>query len=136
MEPQVTHPEAPSHYTSVALAAGWQPDPITVEGTAGGGVGAGSQSRGCTGWITSNPSHLVQLQTPLPFLRIAVSSSSDTTLVIRTPDGRFLCADDSGLDVNPHIDQSDAAPGDYAVWVGSYARGGSAAYTMSITELP
>lgn len=135
--PQVVAAEAPSLYTTVALATGFQPDPFTVEGTAGGGVHAGSQSRGCLGWITTNPGHLVRLETPMAFLRIFVRSDADTTLVIRAPDGRFVCADDDGPSLDPRIDQSNLAAGDYAVWVGTLGGAGrSPPYTMSITELP
>jgi len=51
---------------------------------------------------------------------------ADPVLVVRTPDGRWLCDDDSGEGLNSAISVADAPAGEYAVWAGSF-RGGARA---------
>lgn len=51
---------------------------------------------------------------------------ADPVLVVRTPDGRWLCDDDSGEGLNAAISVEDAPAGEYAVWAGSF-RGGARA---------
>ena len=63
-----------------------------------------------------------------------VSSDADTTLVIRTPDGRFLCNDDT-YGLNPSVEQPSWPLGRYMVWVGSYREGDHASYQLHVSEL-
>ncbi|HJL49370.1 MAG TPA: hypothetical protein RMG45_26165, partial [Polyangiaceae bacterium LLY-WYZ-15_(1-7)] len=57
----------------------------------------------------------------------------DTTLVVRKPDGTFVCDDDSE-GMNPMVTGS-FPPGQYRVWVGSYQQGQNAAYRLGFSEL-
>ncbi len=61
---------------------------------------------------------------PFTFLRFHVAptdeSSADTVLLINTPDGRWVCNDDSFGSRNPTLDFERPALGQYDVWVGTY----------------
>ncbi|MBZ0117302.1 MAG: hypothetical protein K8H88_09920 [Sandaracinaceae bacterium] len=124
------------NFGSIALTTGFVPDPQGLTGTSGGQVPASSIGGGCVGWVASNPDHLMRLNTAFSFFRIFVHSSEDTTLMVLTPDGRWICDDDSGQGLNPLIEAGYWPPGDYWVWVGSYRQGVYAPYQAFFTELP
>ncbi len=128
-------PPTASHFGTIALRAGFTPDPHETSGTSGGMVQARGWSRACAGFVTSKADHLLDLQTDFEFLRLYARSSGDVTLVVRTPAGAFLCADDvSNENRNAAIEGAFSA-GTYQVWIGSYAAGESGAYSLSLSEL-
>lgn len=126
----------------VSIGPGFSPDPMTMEGSAGGIVDASSFGAGCVGHIGSAANHVLTVTAPIPFLRIAAAANEDITLVVRRPDGTYLCNDDSdGL--NPMV-EGQFVPGNYDVYVGSYSSEGqfaryrlglSAAQTMTPSTL-
>lgn len=67
-------------------------------------------------------------------LTFSVAASEDTTLLINTPSGRWLCDDDSGGDLDPKITVSSPESGRYDVWVGTYDDQ-MVQSTLSISEL-
>jgi hypothetical protein len=119
-------------FGSVTIGNGASPDPQTLSGTSGGTIDASTLDPSCRGFVTPQPSHALVLPAGMPFLRVFAASSTDTTLVIRTPGGRFVCADDT-FDTNPGIDAA-YGPGIYHVWVGSYRQGEAGAYTLTATS--
>lgn len=121
-------------FAPARLRPGFLPDPTTVQGRSGGNVEASGVSNGCAGWIARQPDHVVELQAAFGFLRMFVESGTDTTLVVRTPSGRFLCNDDT-YGVLPALEQRRWEAGRYSVWVGSYERSSTGPYTLSLTEL-
>lgn len=122
------------NFEGARLRSGFLPDPATVRGQSGGGVDASTVSSGCVGWIARNPDHVVDLEGRFGFLRVFVQSGTDTTLVVRTPSGRFLCDDDT-YGRQPALEQGSWEPGRYLVWVGSYDQGASGHYTLGLTEV-
>ncbi len=62
-------------------------------------------------------------------------SNVDTTLVVRAPDGSFLCDDDmSGSEnINPSL-RLTPADGKYRVWVGSFSPDVQAEGKLTITS--
>jgi hypothetical protein len=62
-----------------------------------------------------------------------VSSTEDTTLVVRGPDGAYRCSDDDE-GFNPIV-AGNMPAGAYTVWVGTYRANTNAAYTIGFTEL-
>ena len=60
---------------------------------------------------------------PETFLRIFFTpdDDTDTTLLVHTPDGEWLCEEDSvyGRGTDPVLDLPLAAAGEYAIWVGT-----------------
>jgi hypothetical protein len=118
----------------VTLAPGFMPDPHVAQGTSGGGRDASTVTAGCNGWIAQNPDHNFVASGAFTTLRIMARSESDTTLVIRKPDGTYACNDDSdGL--NPLVQIDNAVAGTYNVWIGSYQQGQNAAYKLGFSEL-
>jgi hypothetical protein len=121
-------------YGTVELEPRFLPDPQVVSGTSGGTVDAHALDPSCNGFIGSAPDHAVELRGPFDALRIVAWSSEDVTLVVRAPDGRYLCADDSE-GTNPALTIEDAASGRYDLWVGSYHEGANTAYRVGFSEL-
>ena len=124
-----------SNFGTVALSAGFLPDPHVATGRSGGGHAAESIiASGCRGYITTQPDHFFVAQTGFNFLRIMVNAPGDTTLIVQAPNGQVLCDDDSGSGLNPMVQGSFGA-GTYYVWVGSYAQGQMHDYRLGFTEL-
>ncbi len=120
----------------VPLARGFQPQPLVTGGVIIAGPTDASQM-GCVGHIGTTPSHVLQLQTDFPMLRILVNSPQDTVLVVRGPDGSVRCNDDYQPDVsfNPVVEGS-FGPGAYQVFVGGFNAGTQGQYAIGFTEMP
>lgn len=124
-----------ANYGSVSLNAGFTPDPYTFSVTAGGSVNGSALPGSCTGMISEAPDVEVTYRAggfPLAFRSI---SSSDTTLIINGPDGRWYCDDDSFGDRDAQVLFSRPQSGTYDVWVGTFG-GGTASATVQVTETP
>ncbi|MEI8259744.1 MAG: proprotein convertase P-domain-containing protein [Deltaproteobacteria bacterium] len=118
---------------TVTLSPGFMPDPQTLSGVSGGMLQAQQLSPSCRGWIGQQPNHVMNLAAGFSFLRVYVESPSDTTLVIRGPNGQFMCNDDAwGL--NPDLDAA-YGPGQYMIWVGAYSQTTPGPYTITFSEL-
>jgi hypothetical protein len=128
-------PGAGALFGTADVRMGGRPDPLVVTGNFGGPIQASNMSPDCRGWISGPPSHIVNARTGFPNLRFVVRASSDTTLVVRYPDGRIVCNDDGGGSLNPLV-EGPTGPGQIMVWVGSYGSGGSGPYVMGITTIP
>lgn len=134
-------PPATTETTTIS-GPGFSPDPITTSGQAGGRMAASTlaPTSGCAGDIPEMPQHIVHLEAALPLLRVLVNGSDDTTLVVRTPSGQFLCNDDSGdpqNGLNPVVEISGAAPGDYAIYVGAFSEQAMlSTYAIGFTTTP
>ncbi len=124
------------NFGSAQLATGFLPDPHMVEIVAGGEEDAGLIGSTCTGYVAVAPDYNLDFASGALPLTFSVTSESDTTLVVRAPDGTFHCNDDSGGSLNPRVSFSQPQSGTYNVWVGVWGFGadyGDA--TLSITEL-
>lgn len=123
------------NFGTVRLAAGFTPDPRTVDLVAGGGIDAGRAASGCVGNISSAPDVRVNWSgggnLPLVF---STRSGSDTTLVINGPDGRWFCDDDSGGGLNARVIFRGAPAGQYDIWIGTFGSQPAPA-TLSISEI-
>lgn len=122
-------------YGSVTLSAGFLPDPYEVAVTSGGSLSAawelGSE---CAGYINDVPDFNVYWSGSTETLSIGFTSSADTTLVVRTPNGFYWCSDDAyGLD--PEVMLLYPSTGTYQVWVGSYHADEYNSGTLYVTEL-
>ncbi|MCB9662191.1 MAG: hypothetical protein R3B40_31095 [Polyangiales bacterium] len=116
-----------------------RPDPAVLEGAAGGTIRAQDAAEpSCRGYVQSIPDHILYVQGSARYLRLYVEAAEDTTMVIRTPDGRWLCDDDGGGNLQPMLQQDSWPPGQYLVWIGTYsARGtGTVPYRLMATRQP
>ncbi len=121
-----------SNYGTVELTSGFMPDPRIVAGTSGGTMDASAFGPDCKGWIAHRPDHLFVAQGPFGRLRILAHSQADVTLVVLTPDNRYLCNDDAeGRD--PMI-ESSFTPGTYRIWIGSFEQNTNSPYQLGFSE--
>jgi len=124
-----------ANFGTMSLSPSFMPDPYVAQGQSGGAVDAATLSDDCRGWISDRPDHVLIAEAPFRGLHVMVASESDTTLVVRRPDGSYLCDDDSGGDRDPMI-VADLPEGTYQVWVGSFERDDNASYTLGLSERP
>ena len=118
-------------FGSAELSQSFSPDPHTVSLRAGGDVDV--NVGGCTvGNVSQAPSYNVRF-TGSGELHISARSDDDTTLLINTPSGEWLCDDDSLGNSNPLVSVSSAAEGLYNIWVGTY-NGEESSATLSISR--
>lgn len=75
----------------------------------------------CSGFVdAARPTARVRYSGGGRLTAYVTAPDSDPVLVVRTPEGRWLCDDDSGEGLNPAISVEGAASGEYAVWAGSF----------------
>ena len=110
---------------------------LTIEGTSGGAVMAQEIAQTtttttgyCDGYVSSQPNHLLQLESFSQLMRLEIASQADTTIVIKGPGGVW-CNDDSST-TDPII-EGQWQPGLYKVWVGSYQPNVENPYQIKIT---
>lgn len=108
-------------YGQITMNAGFTPDPFAVTVMAGGPVDASRVGEGCVGLIPQAPSYNLTYRANDQWpLFIGAISDGDATIVVRAPDGRFYCNDDSdGL--NPSVSFQDPRAGRYQIWVGVFS---------------
>ena len=125
----------------VTLSRNFRPDPLQMEGKAGGEVSlanlAGSAS-GCRGYGQGAPNHVLTISESLPVLDIVAFTrdvNQDLTMLIKGSGGAVWCGDDEYRNRSPRV--SVRLPkGTYQVWVGTGDPGRSVDYTLSISETP
>lgn len=111
---------APALYETLSLTRGFDPDPYRVALSAGGPDEAGGLGLGCAGYINAEqPDVVIELDGSLSAPSVYALSDSDTTLVVYTPEGEWLCDDDT-YEYHPAVTLS-GSPGTYAVWVGTFS---------------
>ena len=134
--PAVLDFSLPSNYGSVALNAGFMPDPHNVSLQAGGDVDAyEAVGQNCRGYTTSAPDYNLTYRAGSLDLYISASSDGDATLVVNAPDGSWYCDDDSAGRLNPGIRFDEPVSGRYDVWVGTYSRHNPQDAVLHISEL-
>ena len=122
-------------YGTINLNAGFTPDPMTYDVKSGGSINASSLGNSCAGYIADAPDFQFTFSPGILALWISVISSVDTTLVINTPNGSWICDDDSGGDLDPSIKFKAPASGVYDVWIGTYSSTSIYDATLYISEL-
>ncbi len=115
---------------SVTVLSPFVLDPYVATVGIGGSVdiSASGVGDGCLGFTDALPSFVFNLNAATPSLTFGLVANNDATLVISTPDGAYLCDDDSGGSLNPLITVTNAAQGAYAVWGGVYSQDFTLAY--------
>ena len=122
-------------FGTIALTAGFTPDPRTIDVTAGGTINAERLGRNCAGSIANAPDVRLNYTSGSFPLYIFVQSREDTTLVVNLPDGSWICNDDfDGL--NPGIVLQRPPTGQYDIWVGVFGGGSGIPARLGISELP
>jgi len=134
-------PNAAALNGEVSLETGFLPDPYTMTINGGGTIDGTKLSLdstpGCIGFVTRSPTISLNWIGPSPLLRIFIVAQSgvDTTLIIHDPAGNWYCNDDSGYGgSDPLIDLTNAATGQYDIWLGGSTSGDNVSATLYITE--
>jgi serine protease Do len=112
--------KAESAFITINPEHGFPLDPFLISLQGGGPVAASTLAPECTGYIPAHPTVIVDFKGTVDLLRTFFYSDGDTTLVIQTPAGAYLCGDDMNrLILDPTVEIAEPAAGRYAVWVGS-----------------
>jgi hypothetical protein len=118
-------------YGSVRLKAGFLPDPFRKAVIAGGKIK--TNLGGVNAYIANAPDFKLYYEAGKYVLTIYVKSDADTTLLINTPDGKWIADDDGGGFPNPLIRFNPPRSGRYDIYIGTVGRDNAPA-TLYITE--
>jgi hypothetical protein len=141
--------EPPPAYITINPEAGFPLDPFIVSLQGGGPEAASTLSSECKGYVPKSPTVTVDYKGTADMLKAFFYSDGDPVLVVQTPDGKYLCNDDTtAMLLDPTIEIEKPAQGRYNVWVGSSiakdlipgflvftAKGNVSAGTFSLREL-
>jgi C1A family cysteine protease len=111
-------PKLPPTSGSIALKAGFLPDPVKKSVKAGGPVktNLGNVST----HVAKAPNLNLQYTQGATTLTITVNSAADTTLLVKMPDGTWAADDDSGGNLKPMLRFHAPRSGQYEIWVGTF----------------
>lgn len=110
-------------YGTVSLSSGFTPDPQRHSVRAGGSTAVSFQ--GCNGYIHMDAPDLdLNYQSGSYPLSIETDASTDVTLLVYTPNGEWICDDDSGEGTNARLEFNAPQSGNYNIWVGTYSSSG------------
>lgn len=116
-----------------SLAPGFAGDPRTFEGVLQTDEPFERRSTGCSGVGGRAATMRLTLDEDFESIVFLAHAEVDLTLMIRTPSGEFVCADDVD-DLDPVITGS-AARGVYEIWVGAYdADAAGSTFRFGISE--
>lgn len=129
-----------AHYGIGSLEPGFTPDPHRQRIVAGGSVDVSSQNlgSGCRGYAATAPDYSLRWGggSRLTFYFVAATTGDDTTMIINTPSGEWLCNDDGGSGtLNPAVSLNSAASGRYDIWIGTYNNGDFIEGELRVSEL-
>lgn len=117
------------HFGQIGLSAGFQPDPIVRNITAGGtinlnncyfGTILGRGQQNVNGFVTTRPDFSLSWSGNSAQLTIAVQSGADAVLLVNAPDGQTWFYDDDYRGTNPAVTIANPMTGRYDIWIGSY----------------
>lgn len=127
-----------ANFGEIRLTAGFTPDPYRIDLTAGGSIDAFTETNlpaACVGKVSNAPDFEVTYSAGSLPLVFRTRSSTDTTLIINGPDGRWYCDDDSWGDGDAEVRFNKPSSGTYDIWIGTFG-GGTAPAALLITETP
>ncbi|MGB7442127.1 MAG: hypothetical protein WA919_13730 [Coleofasciculaceae cyanobacterium] len=130
-----------SNFGEVSLAPGFPPGSVQVVGHTGGNypltsiANRDSNNKPCYGYGDETPDHIIVLEQNFSNFSLLVNSGGEnTTLVVKSPDGKFYCGDDTGPSEDASVRGLDLSAGTYKVWVGSVEAGQNWNYTLTVQE--
>jgi len=133
---QSINSSAQGTFGQVQLRAGFTPDPHVVTVNAGGPIDVSTVSDNCRGFIAERPSFTLRYRAGDEFpLYVGVVADEDTTLIVKGPNGQWMCDDDSGDNLNPVISWENPRSGRYQIWVGRFGTGELVPAQLYISEV-
>lgn len=131
----------PANFEKLTLALGFNPTIVGVSGHTGGAYSLSSlanqdnKANACLGFSDSTPDHTMILETDFPQLTLQVNSGGqDTTIVVKGPNGKIWCGDDSGSDKDASISDRSWPKGTYSIWVGAFEENQRWSYRLTARE--
>lgn len=126
-------------YGQTQLRAGFEPDPFTVSVLGGGAIESTSVHADCNaGYLPQRASYTLRYTAntaEFPALYIGAVSDADTTIAVRTPNGQWICNDDSS-GLNPMVTVDNPRNGRYQIFVGRFgAQNETAQATLYVSEI-
>lgn len=106
-------------YGVIDLAAGPPESALALDMLAGGYEDASQLGGNCHGFVASSPDFQLDWQPAMGPLRLTTVSQEDTVLVMRAPDGDWLCRGTLSDGSAPVVALGDPAEGSYRIWVGT-----------------
>ena len=138
--PTLTHAQQPNwratpNYGTISLSSGFTPDPQRRSVRAGGSSSIPISN--CSGYINMGAPDLdLNYQSGSYTLSIEAEPDTDVTLLVYTPNGEWMCDDDSGEGTNARLTFSSPQSGNYNIWVGTYSSGaGTPNASVMFTEM-
>lgn len=143
-------------HEDLRVRRGFIPDPRVLRGVAGGDISVDLLGGQCHGRVAAQPGHVVTLRDDFDYVQFYVrrghepadpdqldgppapgtpgseADLSDLSLVVLTPDGRFLC--DARRDV-PSVSVDQMPAGEYRVWVGYEREDAQVPYRLGVSEI-
>jgi len=116
----------------MALRTGYTPDPVRMQGVARGARPLRELAPSCPGHVGDAPSHVLELESSFPFLRLFAIAPRDVTIAVRGPDGRWRCGG-RRIGEAPR-EQGAFASGRWEIWVGSLEADAEVPYELVVTE--
>ena len=104
----------------IDLVFGFENDPLIIPIAAGGQENSEGLGANCYGLVADRPDISLDYSSGEFELNFAVFSESDTTLVINTPSGQWVCNDDYDS-LNPGVSFHNPESGRYDIWIGVYS---------------
>ncbi len=132
---------ATANYGKVELTEYFVPDPHQISVSAGGSIDVAAQGYGseCLGYASRAPDITLQWEgrtDDLSVYFVADDGNEDTTLIVNTSSGGWVCNDDAHmLTFNPQVFLGDSTDGRFDIWLGTYEAGDMVSGTLFITEL-
>ncbi len=124
-------PSRPAAFGEVRLQAGFLPDPVQVNLTAGGQIR--TTLGGVQTSVADAPDFKLYYQAGSLPLTLHVQAGADTTLLVNLPDGSWVANDDGAGNLNPMLHFPFPQSGRYDIWVGTF-NGGTAPARLFIPE--
>lgn len=110
--------DASDALATVELAPGFAGDPRTFRGRISAEEPFARRSRGCPGMGSHAATLRLTLAADFERILLLAHADQDLVLLVRTPEGEYVCADDVD-DLDPVI-SGNARAGVYEIWVGGY----------------
>jgi len=125
-------------YGEISLGSDFGTEPHSVTIIAGGSVNSSYLGGECSGYVSEGPDFRLNWNgdpARLIFYFEPDEDGADPTILINLPDGSWECNDDiEEGNLNPMALVTDAQPGQYDIWVGSYGEGDYIEGTLHIAD--
>jgi hypothetical protein len=118
----------------VPLRTGFVPDPAVLPGSASGErtLPVSDPPECAQGFFGSSPSHVLEIETRVGFLRMYATGPGDLAIAVRDAEGFWHCNDDR-FGRHPSV-EGTFSRGRVEVFVGTHALGERSEYQLRLTE--